>query len=106
MNTAYLLKESFGRPWDYGREGWARRLFEHWRAGVKRQRLRPYEEFAAMIDRPWEGIAAYCRPENTVALGFVERLNNNTRVLQRRAHGLRGEEDLRPKILSYLLPVL
>ena len=26
LNTAYLLKESFGQLWDYEREGWARRL--------------------------------------------------------------------------------
>ena len=36
------------------------------------QRLKPYEKFAAMIDRHWDGIAAYCRPENKVSLGFVE----------------------------------
>src|SRR2546425_1240722 len=72
LHTAYLLKESFGQLWDYGREGWARRVFEHWRAALKWQRLRPYEKFAAMIERHWEGIAAYCRPENKVALGFVE----------------------------------
>ena len=70
LNTAYLLKESFGQLWDYGREGWARRFFEHWRAALKWQRLRPYEQFAAMIERHWEGIAAYCRPENKVALGL------------------------------------
>ena len=33
LNTAYLLKESFGQLWDYKREGWARRFFENWRAG-------------------------------------------------------------------------
>ena len=43
LNTAYLLKESFGQLWDYGREGWARRFFEHWRAALKWQRLGPYE---------------------------------------------------------------
>ena len=59
-----------------------------------------------MIDRPWEGIAAYCRPENTVALGFVEGLSNKIRVLERRAYGRRDEEDLRPKIPTYMLPVL
>ncbi len=31
LNTAYLLKESFGQLWDYEREGWARRFFENWR---------------------------------------------------------------------------
>ena len=58
LNTAYLLKEAFGQLWEYGREGWARRFFEHWRAALKWQRLRPYEKFAAMIDRHWDGIAA------------------------------------------------
>jgi transposase len=106
LHTAYLLKESFGQLWDYGREGWARRFFERWRAALKWQRLRPYEKFAAMIDRPWEGIAAYCRPENKVALGFVEGLNNKVRVLQRRAYGLRDEEYLRLKILTCMLPAL
>ena len=106
LNTAYLLKESFGQLWDYGREGWARRFFEHWRAALKWQRLEPYEKFAAMIDRHWDGIAAYCCPENKVALGFVEGLNNQIRVLQRRAYGLRDEEYLRLKILPCMLPTL
>jgi transposase len=106
LNTAYVLKESFGQLWDYGREGWARRFFEHWRAALKWQRLEPYEKFAAMIDRHWDGIAAYCRPENKVALGFVEGLNNKIRVLQRRAYGLRDEEYLRLKILTCMLPTL
>ena len=37
---------------------------------------------------------AYCRPENTVALGFVDGLNNKIRVIQRRCYGLRDEDDL------------
>jgi transposase len=106
LNTAYLLKESFGQLWDYHLEGWARRFFEHWRAALKSQRLGPYEKFAAMIDRHWQGIAAYCRPENKVALGFVEGLNNKIRLLQRHAYGLRDEEYLRLKILTCMLPEL
>jgi len=58
------------------------------------------------LDRHWEGVAAYGRPENKVALGFVEGLNNKSRVLQRRAYGLRDEEYLRLEILTYMLPVL
>ena len=95
LNTAYVLKESFGQLWSYEREGWARRFFENWRASLKWQRLKPYEKFAAMIDRHWHGIAAYCRLENKVSLGFVEGLNNKIRVIQRRAYGLRNEEYLR-----------
>ncbi|MEK7996774.1 MAG: ISL3 family transposase [Planctomycetota bacterium] len=106
LHTAYLLKESFGQLWDYQREGWARRFFENWRTSLKWQRLKPYEEFAEMIDRHWDGIAAYCQPENKVSLGFVEGLNNKIRVIQRRAYGLRDEEYLRLKILTCMLPPL
>jgi len=106
LNTAYLLKESFGQLWSYEREGWARRFFENWKASLKWQRLKPYEKFAAMIERHWEGISAYCRPENKVSLGFVEGLNNKIRVIQRRAYGLRDEEYLRLKILTSMLPAL
>ena len=106
LNTAYLLKESFGQLWSYQREAWARRFFENWRASLKWQRLKPFEKFAEMIERHWDGIAAYCEPENKVALGFVEGLNNKIRVIQRRAYGLRDEEYLRLKILTTMLPPL
>lgn len=106
LNTAYLLKETFGQLWDYHSETWARRFFENWRASLKWQRLKPYEKFAKMIDRHWDGIAAYCKPENKVSLGFVEGLNNKIRVIQRRAYGLRDEEYLRLKILTCILPAL
>jgi transposase len=104
--TAYVLKESFGQLWDYNREGWARRFFETWRSSLKWQRLKPYEKFARMVDSHWDGIAAYCHPENKVALGFVEGLNTKIRVLQRRAYGLRDEEYLRLKVLTCMLSPL
>ena len=106
LNTAYVLKESFGQLWGYRSEVWARRFFDNWRASLKWQRLKPYEKFAQMIDRHWDGIAAYCKPENKVSLGFVEGLNNKIRVIQRRAYGLRDEEYLRLKILTCMLPKL
>ena len=106
LNTAYLLKESFGQLWDYSSEAWARKFFENWRAQLKWQRLKPYEKFAEMIERHWDGIAAYCKPENKVSLGFVEGLNNKIRVIQRRAYGLRDEEYLRLKVLTCMLPKL
>lgn len=104
LNAAYLLKESFGQLWSYRREGWARRFFDNWTEALKWQRLPSYRKFAAMIERHWDGIAAYCKPENKVALGFVEGLNNKIRVIQRRAYGLRDEEYLRLKILTCMLP--
>ena len=53
-----------------------------------------------------DGIAAYCRPENKVPLGFVEGFNNKIRAIQKRAYGLRDEEYLRLKILTCMLEKL
>lgn len=106
LNTAYLLKEQFGQLWDYRSPTWARKFFEAWRRSLRWQRLPSFEKFAALIDRHWDGIAAYCAPENKVALGFVEGLNNKIRVIQRRCYGIRDEEYLRLKILTCTLPPL
>lgn len=87
--TAYGQKESFGQLWEDQIAGWARRFFENWKSTLKWQRLKPFEDFAELIERHWDGIAAYAKPENKVALGFGEGLNNKVRVIQRRAYGLR-----------------
>jgi hypothetical protein len=78
LNTAYLLKESFGQMWDYNREGWARNFFENWRAQPKWRRLKRYEDFADMIERHWDGIAAYCKPENKVSAAPTDCATKNT----------------------------
>jgi transposase len=103
LNTAYLLKESFGQLRDYNHDAWAQKFFENWRASLNRQHLKPSENCAQMIERHWDSIAAYCQPENKAALGFVERLNNKIRVIQRRTYGLRDEEYLRLKLLTSML---
>jgi transposase len=106
LNTAYVLKESFAQLWDYTSPTWARRFFDNWKASLKWQRLRPYEGFAKLIERHWDGIAAFCQPQNKVSLGFVEGLNNKVRVIQRRTYGLRDEQYLKLKILTCMLPDL
>lgn len=106
LNTAHMLKESFSQLWDYESSGWAKRFFDNWKESLKWQRLKPFEKFAKMIERNWDGVAAYCDAEKKVALGFVEGLNNKIRVIQRRAYGLRDEEYLKLKILTCMLPEL
>ena len=103
LNKAYVLKESFAQLWDYRSETWARKFFDNWRSSLRWQRLQPFRDFAQLIERHWEGIAAFCKPENKVSLGFVEGLNNKVRVIQRRAYGLRDEDYLRLKILTAML---
>jgi len=106
LNVAYLLKESFCQLWEYKKEGWARKFFDNWRSSLKWQRLRPYEEFARMIESHWDGIAAFIQSEEKVSLGFVEGFNNKIRVIQRRAYGLRDEDYLRLKVLTCMLPAI
>ncbi len=103
LQTAYLLKESFDQLWGYSREGWARRFFDNWKESLKWQRLKPFEQFAALVERNWSGIAAYCVSEEKISLGFVEGVNTKIRVIQRRAYGLRDEEYLRLKVLTCML---
>ena len=64
----------------------------------------PFEQFAALVERNWSGIAAYCTSETKVFLGFVGGVNTKIRVIQRRAYGLRDEESLRLKVLTGMLP--
>ena len=106
LNTACLLKESFGQLWSYRTEGWAWRFFTGWREALKWQRLKPFEKFAQMIERHRDGIAAYCRSERKVSLGFMEGMNNKIRVIQRRAYGVRDDNYLRLKVLTSTLPRL
>src|SRR5262249_48686501 len=106
LNTAYLLKESFGRRWGLHNPVWAQVFFKQWRDALRWQRLEPFQRFALRVAVHWDGIEAYCHEENKVPLGYVEGINNKIRAIQRRAYGLRDEEYLRLKILTCALPKL
>jgi transposase len=100
LHKAYLLKESFAQLWDYSYPASARKFFDRWKSQLRWQRLEPFEKFAAMIDKHWDGIVSYCHPDNKVSLGFMEGLNNKIRVIQRRAYGIRNDEYLSLKIIT------
>jgi len=104
LNTAYILKESFAQLWDYRSEVWATKFFNNWKKSLRWKRLKPYEKFAKLIERHWDGIVAHCRPENKISFGFVEGLNNKIRVIQRRAFGLKDTKYIQLKILTSMLP--
>jgi transposase len=100
LHKAYVLKESFGQLWDYNNPTWARKFFDSWKSQLRWQRLKPFEQFAAMIERHWQGIISYCHPEHKVSLGFMEGLNNKIRVIQRRAYGIKDQEYLMLKVIT------
>ena len=100
LNKAYLLKEAFGQLWDYQNPVWARKFFENWKSQLRWSRLEPYRKFAKLVERHWEGIVSYCRPDHKVSLGFMEGLNNKIRVIQRRSYGIRDMEYLKLKVIT------
>ena len=106
LNTAYLLKETFGQLWNYKTDQGARASFERWKESLKRKGFKPHQKFAAMIERNWDGTTSYYNPENKVSLGLVEEVNNNIRLIQRRDYGFRDEDYLKRKIVVSFLPPL
>jgi transposase len=69
LNIAYILREQFEQLWDYTDSEQARAFFDNWCNGLSEQDLPSYKKFAAMVKRHWDGIAAYCHPDNKVPLG-------------------------------------
>ena len=104
LNKAYILKESFGQLWEYNHPAWARKFFDNWKDQLRWSRLKPFQDFVDLVERHWEGIVSYCRPDHKVSLGFMEGLNNKIRVIQRRAYGIRDKEYLRLKVLTSFIP--
>lgn len=100
LSKAYVLKESFGQLWDYQNPTWARKFFENWKAQLLWSRLKPFQKFVELVERHWDGIISYCRPDHKVSLGFMEGLNNKIRVIQRRSYGIRDMEYLKLKVLT------
>lgn len=106
VNTVYLLKESFGQFLSCRTKRDACAFLERWKQLLRWQRLGPYQKFERMIERHWDGIATYSRPDNKVSLGLVEGLTNKIRVIQRSAYGYRDEVYLKLKIIANFLPAL
>jgi transposase len=103
--TAYQLKESYGQRCSNRREGWARRFFNDWCGSLRWQRLKPYQQFAVIIERHWDGITSNCKPEDEVSHGFVEGLSNKICVIQL-CTGFRDEAYLRLRLPICMLPML
>jgi transposase len=103
LNKAYLLKESFGQLWDYNNPTWARKFFDSWKSQLRWSRMKPFDDFVGLVERHWDGIISYCKPDHKVSLGFMEGLNNKIRVIQRRAFGIRDMDYLRLKVVTSFL---
>ena len=92
---AYLLKESLERLWNYHYEGAMLNYLQKWVGQLRWQRLKPFEDLAAMLLKHLDGILNYCRTK--VRFGVVEALNGNIRMMINRG---RGYQNLRYLLLK------
>ena len=99
---AHLLKESFGHLWSYSSKTWATKFFRHWVEQLKWSRLKPYFQFAEMIETHLDGILNYC--DKRVSLGFIESANLKARNVIRMAYGFRDKEYMKLKIIQTCTP--
>jgi transposase len=93
---AYLLKESLERLWGYHYEGAMLNYLQKWIDQLKWQRLKPFEELAAMLLNHLDGILNYCRTK--VRFGVVEALNANIRMMINRGRGYQNLQYLLLKV--------
>jgi transposase len=99
---AHLLKESFGRLWDYSYKGCALRFWAAWKAELKWSRLTPYHEFVRLVEDHLDGILVYC--DKKVSLGYVERTNLTAKNVIRRAYGYGDKDYMKLKIIQACTP--
>jgi len=98
LAKAHLLKESFVHLWSYRYKNCARRFLADWVQELRWKRLKPYEKFARMVEKHFDGILACC--DKRVPLGCVEATNLHARNIIRRAYGYRDKEYMKLKIIQ------
>lgn len=95
---AHLLKESFDHLWSYSSRTWALKFFRAWVDQLQWSRLKPYQQFARMVEKHLDGILAHC--DKKVSLGYIEATNLKARNIIRRAYGYRDKEYMKLKIIQ------
>lgn len=95
---AHLLKESFNHLWSYTSKTWALKFWQAWKDSLKWTRLKPYRNFAKMVDKHLDGILVYC--DHKLPLGFIEATNLKAKNIIRRAYGYRDKEYMKLKIIQ------
>ena len=110
IHTAYLLKESLRAAVGLHQRGL------RWLKNLSRTVARncevaspenPTRTFTALIQRHWDGLAAYCKPENeTLPRLRVEGVKAKSACCSAEPMAYADEQHLRLKILTCMLPKL
>jgi transposase len=92
---AYLMKEDFGRFWDYSSPIWAAKFLDSWCKRAMRSRIEPMKRVARTLRLRRELVLNYFRAKKELNAGAVEGLNNKLKLVTRRSYGFRSAEILK-----------
>jgi transposase len=86
---AYLLREDFQRFWAYVRPSSAGRFLDDWCKRAMRSRLEPIKKVVGTLRAHRDLLLNWFRARGTMSSGVVEGMNNNAKVVMRKAYGFK-----------------
>jgi transposase len=86
---AYLLREEFQRFWEYLRPSWAGQFLDDWCTRAMRSKLEPIKKVVGMLRSHRDLLLNWFKAKGAISSGAVEGMNNNAKVVMRKAYGFR-----------------
>lgn len=86
---AYLLREEFQRFWEQRDPASAEQFLKSWCTRALRSRLAPYKKVVGMLRSHQELLLNWFKAEGALSSAAVEGMNNNAKVVVRKAYGFR-----------------
>lgn len=86
---AYLLREEFQRFWEYVQPHAAGRFLDAWCRQAMRSRLEPIKKVVGTLRSHRGLLLNWFRARGAMSSGVVEGMNNNAKVVMRKAYGFR-----------------
>ncbi|MCH9692786.1 MAG: transposase [Gammaproteobacteria bacterium] len=87
--SAWLLREDFNGLWEYVSPAWASKFLDCWTTRVMRSKIEPMKKVAKIIRQHQPLIWSWFKAKKLFPMGFVEGLNNKTKVIARKFYGFR-----------------
>lgn len=89
---SHLMKEDFGRFWEYKSSTYAAKFLDQWCTRAMRSRIEPMKKVAGMLRRKRELILNWFKAEGRLSSGIVEGFNNKLKLITRKSYGFRTQK--------------
>jgi transposase len=87
---AYLLREEFQHFWEYLRPSSAGRFLDDWCKRAMRSKLEPIKKVVGTLRGHRALLLNWFKAKGAISSGAVEGMNNNAKVVMRKAYGFRA----------------